>query len=99
MQPRLRSAVELLGPARAERTGRTVTVVVPGQDVHDRVAPGHSRDEAAWLNDHPGAALVRIDSGRGTLGCLSARYRRGQQHAAVVVSDVKPCPRWATARH
>lgn len=72
-------------------TRRTVTFIVPYQDVHDRVAPGHARDEAAWRNAQAGVALVRVASGGTTLGCLRVRYRKGQQHATVLVSDAKRC--------
>jgi hypothetical protein len=70
-------------------TGRAVTIA--GLGFRDALDAGGARDQAAWLNDTGGVARVRVLSGGRTLGCLTIRYRKGQQHATALVSGALPC--------
>ena len=70
-------------------TGRAVTIA--GLGFRDKLDTGRARDEAAWLNDTTGVARVRVLNDRRALGCLTIRYRKGQQHATVLVSRAVPC--------
>ena len=70
-------------------TNKTVTIASLG--FRDTLDARSARDEAAWLNARPGVAHVRVSSGGRTIGCLTIRYRKGQQHATALVSTAVPC--------
>lgn len=72
-------------------TRPTVTLVIPGIPGNDRLYNEEGIYESAWRNNQPGIALVRIVSGRKTLGCLKVHYRKGQEHATALVSAATPC--------
>jgi hypothetical protein len=70
-------------------TSRPVTISSLG--FRDPLRPGASRDEAAWLNATAGIARVRVSRGGKTIGCLTVRDRKGQQHATALVTTAVPC--------
>jgi hypothetical protein len=73
-------------------TRPTVTLVnprIPGDS--QRLYNGEGVYWSAWRNDKPGVALLRVVSGRKTLGCLKVPYRKGQRHATALVSAATPC--------
>lgn len=74
-------------------TEAVVTVVLLG-------VPGHVSERLDYggrvywwgaRNDKPGVALLRVISRHKTVGCLGVHYRKGQQHARVLVSAATPC--------
>jgi hypothetical protein len=73
-------------------TRRTVTLVFPGHGDPDRMSKGTGVDVyVPRRKDRPGVVLVRVISGRKTLGCLKVPYRKGQQHATALVSAAARC--------
>ena len=63
-----------------------------GRDLVDSLAPGRSRQEAAWPNDLAGVAVVRVTQPSGAvIGCLRLPYRKGQKNAQILVSAASPC--------
>ncbi len=73
-------------------TRRTVTLVLPRPSSPERMAKGTGIDIYVPRKDQTGSVvLLRVVSGRKTLGCLKVHYRKGQEHAFALVSGATPC--------
>ena len=59
----------------------------------DTLAPDSDREEADWLNESGGVAVVAVSRSGFLVGCLRVRYRKGEEHAVAHVSDAGACPR------
>jgi hypothetical protein len=71
-------------------TRRTVTLVLPVGSP-ERLAREQGIDIYARRKSQSGVILVRVVSGRKTVGCLKVHYRKGQDHRFVPVSAATPC--------
>jgi hypothetical protein len=57
----------------------------------DSIQPSRHRDEALWNNSDPGVGAVRLRGDGSTLGCVTFRWHRGQEHATLSASQALPC--------
>jgi hypothetical protein len=71
-------------------TRRTVTLVLPAGSP-EPLARGQGIDIYARRKSQSGVILVRVVSGRKTVGCLKVHYRKGQEYRFVLVSAATPC--------